>query len=124
MREVDLSRMDRLTLFHETFGLLPKSQRLVNQMNLYLGWKIEGEGSQAFASGLVGLAGNLAALKWCVTDTDRSVYRLCAARSHEMMRDTRQYDVHSGLIVLPSWIRKSTTYIKSYSHGPNSTRLP
>lgn len=124
MREVDLSRMNSLTLFHETFGLLPKSQGLVNQMNLYLGWRIEGEGSQAFASSLVGLAGNLAALKWCVTDTDRSVYRLCAARCYEMIRGTRQYAAHSGLIILPGWIRKSTDYIKNYSHGPNSTRLP
>lgn len=124
MKKVDLSKMKDIFLFTAAFENLPKNQRLVNQLNLDLGWSIKGAGAQDFANSLVGIAGNLAALKWCITDLDRSVYRLCAGGSFEQMQRTRQYKLYADLILLPSWIYKSAPDIQKYSHGPKSTRLP
>jgi len=124
MKKVNLSKMKDIFLFTAAFDNLPKNQRLVNQLNLDLDWNIKGAGSQEFANSLVGLAGNLSALKWCITDLDRSVYRLCAKGAFDNMERTRQYRFHADLILLPSWIYKPAPEIQKYSHGPKSTRLP
>ena len=124
MKKVDLSTMDGVKLFYDMFYLVPKTQSLVNRINQDLGWSIAGEGSQAFACSLVGMAGNIEALKWCADDTSRSVYRMNAAHCYQRMRDTEHFIRHVNLIKLPSWIYKSITKVRDYSHGPNSARLP
>lgn len=124
MNKLDLSTMKGVESFYKMFDCVPKTQMLVNRINQDLGWNIAGKGSQAFVCNLIGIAGNIAALKWCTDDTARSVYRISAAYSYQRIRDTEHYIHRADLIKLPHWIYKPIDKVRVYSHGPNSTRLP
>lgn len=124
MKKVDLSTMKGVESFCKMFDCVPKTQMLVNRINQDLGWNITGKGSQAFTCNLVGIAGNIGALKWCADDVGRSVYRMNAAHCYQSIRDTEHYRQLIVSIKLPAWIYKPIDKVRAYSHGPNSTRLP
>lgn len=124
MKTVNLSSMNKIEQFCKMFDLVPKNQTLVNRLNKCLDWNVKGKGSQEFACSLVGIASNLAALKWCTDDTSRSVYRMDAAYILLKIQRTEHYGRHAHLIKLPAWIYKTVIKVREYSHGSNSTRLP
>lgn len=101
---VDLSTIKAADKFHKTFLLAPRNQRLVNRFNRELGWWICGKGSQDFASTLLGIAGNIAALHWCNDDTSISVYRMCAASGYNHIRKLPQWRELGHMIKFPRWI--------------------
>jgi hypothetical protein len=123
MKTLNLSSINKNEQFYKTFDLVT-SKALVNRLNKCLDWNVNGKGSQEFARSLVGIASNLAALKWCTDDTSRSVYRMGAAYILQQMQQTEHYKLYAHLIKLPAWIYKPIKNVGEYSHGSNSTRLP
>lgn len=101
---VDLSTIKAADRFHKAFLFTPRNQRLVNRLNLELGWQIRGKGSQDFAATLLGIAGNIAALYWCSCDTSVSVYRMSAASGYNHIRKLPQWRELGHMIKFPRWI--------------------